>query len=196
MSRQTIPDYLYQFDEEDTTQNLENGSTDTLPEKFGKVSSNGYHEKVGNGRTNPFRNKPFENKEETKRIERQRSIQKYIREQQSIDDDFGENIFFLNFSYFSIINSMFPYLIVLPYRESTVRFSKKPILMRRTSSLNAACPQSEKASLSIENQVFRFSIIFIFMQGVVKRAGQCIQTQGSPRLSGHGTRMEIRESGV
>ncbi len=73
LARHTIPDYLYQSDEDDLTH---------IPDEISKTDN---CETISNGNTNPFKKYNSSNKEKSRR----RSIHKYIREQQSIDDDIG-----------------------------------------------------------------------------------------------------------
>ena len=40
---------------------------------------------------------------------------------------------------------------VLPYGESPIRYAKRPGLLKRTSSMSAACPQVSAKSVSFDN---------------------------------------------
>ncbi len=54
------------------------------------------------------------------------------------------------------------YLSVLPYGESPIRYSKRTSLLRRTSSMSAACPSTTTTTVAYENRYDQVSISSMF----------------------------------
>ena len=89
VERRTIPDYLYSDDEDDDVPKCDESTTPTPTATCDDSTTSATSE---NGcSTNPFRRQMAD--EEKMKRNRRKSIHKFIREQQSVDDDIGKHFY-------------------------------------------------------------------------------------------------------